>query len=258
MVKASNQKSREQIVIPHGTKLSEIAHHVHYKCGGLYSAGLGYYLQGDYWYVYPCYDTTRFAEADKTLTVINVPPNRMPGIERTYRLDGTNLVALATGKIKFRDSTNELQLNHGNGVRFVDADTLMEKFVQTTGNKAIAARGRTNSEFIAEKRVNGKNFVASGLKPINANPYVEYSALAKRQGSLITLVWENANRALLYPGMPTKIMYLDGEEIKVLYGVLLHVHVFVSLKDPGIEARRYATNLMLGVFVKPLDEATAA
>lgn len=256
MIKASNQVKREQIIIPHGTKLVDLPHYIHFKCGGVYNAGLGYYLQNDHWYVYPSYDTTRFNDTDKTLTVINIPPNRMPGTERTYRKDGSNLVILSTGSVKFRDHSNTAQLNQGNGVRFADADRLMDKFVATSGNKAIASRGGANSEFISDKRVNGQNNVTVGVRPINANPYVEFSALSKRQGSLVTLVWESADRTLLYPGMPVKVMYLDGEDIKFLYGNLLKAHTYISLREAGPASSRMVANTMLGVFIKPVEDTT--
>ncbi len=254
MIPASNQKVREHVIIPQGTKLVDLPHHVHFKCGGLYSSGLGYFLAGDYWFVYPCFDTTRFNEEGKTLTIINIPANRLPGIERTYREDGDNLVILSTGQVKFRDISNAEQLNAGNGVRFADADQLIDNFAASGDNKAIASRGATNSEFIGQERANGQNLVVMSQRPINANPFVEYSALARRQGSMISLVWENSNRQMLHPGMPVRIMYLDDDVIKTLYGTLMHNHAYVETRAPGLTARRHFTNTMLGVFVKPLSE----
>lgn len=256
MVKASNQKKREQIIIPHGTPLAEVPHHVHYHCGGLYATGLAYYLRGDHWYVFPPYDNTRFNDGQPTLTIINIPANKMPGIERTYRKDGDNLVVIATGQTKFKSMSNTLQLNEGNGIRFADASKMMEDFAVTKGNKTIASRGKTNTEAIGAERKNKMNYVSTALRSINANPFVEYSALASRQGEGITLVWENADRSLIYPGMPVRIRYVDGDEIKDLYGALLGAHEFASLRDSGATATRYVSNVSLSVFVKPLDEDT--
>lgn len=254
MVPASNQEVRSHVIIPDGLPLVQLPHHIHYYCGGIYSTGIGYYLQNDHWYIFPCFDTTRFNDGAPTLTVINIPPNRFPGVERTYRKDGDNLVVLATGQTKFADMRNATQLNAGNGVRFADASRMMDGFSETKGNKTIASRAKNNSEFISDERKNNQNMVLSSARPINDNPYVEYSALAARQGSLITLTWENANRALLYPGMPTKVQYLDGDDIKELLGVLLHVHEYSNQKEAGLVASRFSSNVMLGVFVKPLDD----
>lgn len=256
MVPASNQKPREQIIIPQGTPLVDIPHHVHWHCGGLYAAGLGYYLQGDYWYLYPCYDTTRFRSGRPTLTIINVPENRMPAIERSYRKDGDNLVVLATGKVSFSDISNLAQLNQGNGVRFADASKMMSGMVQVNDNKALMSRAENNTEVVSEVRPNKINLVTTALRQINANPYIEYSALAARQGSGINLVWENADSSVLYPGMPTKVMYLEGETIKEMEGVLLGAHEYASLRDSGATAVRFTSSVTLSVFVKPLDSSS--
>lgn len=247
MVTASNQERRDIMIPP--MDLITLPHYIHFQCGGLYSAGLGYYLSGDYWHVYPAYDVGRFNQARRTLTIINVPPNRFPGMERTYRLDGDNLVVISTGQVRFRQNANTAQLNNGNGVRFTDAKQLMDKFTVTEGNKVVVSRGNVNSEFIAQRRSDGNDILKMGRRPINANVYVEYSALAKRQGSLVSLAWENSHRELLRPGMPVKILQLDGDEIKEYMGVLSMSHDYVSLRDNGFVAKRYVTTSMLGVFI---------
>lgn len=252
MVPASNKAKRSSIIIPHNVPIVHVPHHVHYHCGGVYSSGLGYYLQDKTWYVFPVYDTTRFQDGDPTLTIINIPSHQLPGIERTYRKDGDNLVVLATGKTNFKDLRNIAQLNHGNGVRFADADQLLNNFVAVKGNKAVAARAKSNTEILANERPNDINYVTQGKRPVNANPFVEYSALAARQGSGINLVWENADPSVIYPGMPTRVMYLDGDEVKELEGVLQGAHWYTSLRDPGVTARRFISTMTLSVFVKAL------
>jgi hypothetical protein len=254
MVPASNQQKRSAVILPHNLEMVNVPHHVHYHCGGLYNSGLGYYLQDDYWHVFPAFDNTRFNEGGTTLTIINLPPRRLPGVERTYRKDGDNLVVLATGDSNFRDVSNTMQLNAGNGVRFADATSLLDSFATVANNKAQAARGRSNTEIITDKRPNGINYTPTAARSINANPYVEYSALAARQGSGINLVWENADHTLLYPGMPVRVMYLDGAEIKELYGVLLGAHLYASLRDVGVTSERFVNNLTLSVFVKPMNK----
>jgi hypothetical protein len=257
MVAASNQKKRDAIILPHNLKMVEVPHHIHYHCGGLYSAGLGYYLQDDHWYVFPVYDNTRFHSGEPTLTIINVPKNRLPGVERSYRKDGDNLVVLATGDTKFRDISNVAQLNGGNGVRFADASTMMNGFVTVKDNKAQAARAKNNTEIIADERPNNINYVTSAQRQINSNPFVEYSALAARQGSGINLVWENANHTLVYPGMPTRVIYLDGDEVKELYGVLQGAHLYASMREVGVTSSRFVNHMTLSVFVKPLESGVS-
>lgn len=251
MVPASNQAKMEHIIIPDDVRLVDVPQYIHDQCGGVYSAGMGYFLQGDYWHVYPCYDMKRFGEAKHTMTVVNVPKNKLPGIERTYRLDGDHLTVLGTGDVKFKDDSNLLQLNAGNGVRFIDAEKFANNtFVERQGNKAIASRARNSNEFIVNERPNGLNNVLASDRAITANAYVEYSKMARRNGSFITFIWENANPSLLMPGMMAKILYLDGEEVKEITGSLLKVHTQHKLEGQGMTATRYRSISALVFFTE--------
>ena len=250
MVPASNVTKRDHILIPQGTKLVDMPEYIHRKCGGVYSSGMGYYQQGDYWYIYPCYDTTRFNNSTHTLTVINVPENKFPQVERTYRQDGDSLTIIATGEVKFADDSDVMQLNFGNGIRFADANNFMDGFTVTKDNKTVANRPGTNSEFISEARPNGNNNVQMSVNAINANSMVEFSKMARRQGCVLSLVWENSLPHLIYPGMMVKMMYLEGEDIKTIYGVALKAHHYVQTKGQGMTDARHVCRSMLAVFVK--------
>lgn len=251
MVKASNQEKRDHVIIPQGTRLVDLPAYVHLECGGVYSSGISYYMQGDFWYVYPLYDVTRFNTASRTLTVINVPENKMPGSERTYRQDGRNTVVLATGKVQFRDDSDQQQLNAGNGVRFADANNFMEGFADTKNNKSVLSRGANATEMLATARPNGMNQVR--VAGITANPFVEYSRLARRQGSLLSFVWENSNPAVVFPGMMAKVLWLQEGEIQEAYGVVLKAHHYHALKGQGYTSTRYGCTSSITLFVQPPD-----
>lgn len=251
MVKASNQTQRDHIVIPQGTKVVSLPNYLHNKCGGVYSTGMGYYLQGDYWYVYPCYDTKRFNEAPKTLTVINVPKNKFPNSPRTYRKDGRNTVIMATGEVSFKDNSDARQLNEGNGVRFADANQFMGTgFATTKNNRVTMSRGDNVSEFVASPRPNGMNNVQVSDNPITSNPFNEYSKMAQRQGSYISLVWESSLPELIFPGMPVRMLYLEGDVIREIYGVVLQTHDVVQMVGAGLTVDRHSSTTALAIFVQ--------
>jgi hypothetical protein len=250
MIEAHNQKVNEHIVIPHGVRLVDAPEYIHKHCSGIYTTGLAYYYQANHWYVFPPYDSSKFEQSDKTLTIIRLPANRMPGVERTFRKNGNNLVVLATGNAQVKNESESLLLTDGNGVRFADADQFMTNIVRKSGNKAVISRGDVNNEFISTERPNGSNLVLSSNKRITSNPWVEYSRLAARDGSLIGLVWENSDPALITPGMPVKILYLEDEEIKQVYGLVINVHHYTSLRGEGITASRHHTVSAITVFAK--------
>ena len=254
MLPASNTKARDHIVIPHGLPLVLLPEYIQKRCG-VYSAGMGYFLLNNYWYVYPCYDTERYAETTETFTVINVPRNKFRQVERTWRKDGDNLVIIASGDVKFRDGSNKTQLNMGNGVRFMDANVAFGDAVKVEGNKAIAARAVNNSEFISEEREDGLKLARLSDNPITANPYEEFSKMARRAGSVFAFTWENADLSLIKPGMMGKIMYLEEDEIKEVYGVILKASTFHHMTEPGYTATRYRSNTALSIYIKmPKDK----
>lgn len=250
MVDANNTQLRDHVIIPHGTKLISLPEYVHHKCGGIYSAGIGYYFKKDHWYIYPCYDVTRFNKSVRKLTIINVPRNKFPDIERTYRLDGKNLVVMANGEVSLRDETDVQQLNLGNGVRFSDADKYMGNYATTKNNKTTVNRGTNNTEAISSGRQNGNNNVQTSNNPITSNPYLEFSKMSRRQGSILTMVWENSKSELLEPGMMVRMLYLDNDDVKDVYGVLLKSHTYIHPKGTGMMDSRFRSNTAMVFFIQ--------
>lgn len=256
MVESPNKKKRDHVIVPQGTKLTDLPDYLQNNMG-VYSSGMGAYYHQDHWFIYPCYDATRFKDSNKTLTIINIPRNRFPGAERTYLEVGNAVTILATGETKFRDNSELMQNNLGNGVRFADANNFMPGLATTSeDNKATARRSDNNNEFVATPRANGMNNVQMARQAVTANPYVQFSDLSKRQGGVFSLIWENSNPRLVFPGMPVKIMYLDNGIIKELYGAMLKAHHSVQLPGQSITAVRHVSNSVLVVFcaVKTKDQ----
>ena len=250
-IEADNKEEREHVMIPHtvGLPLSSVARYIQTNCGGIYNTGINQFLQDKAWWVYPLYDTTRFDQEENTLTIFRVPQYRYNNIERTYRVDGDRLFVLATSNTEFKDSTNVKYLNEGNGVRFADARRYFaDDLVETKDNKAVASRKKLVHEFVSQELPAGNNVYIS-KDAVNANPFVEYSKLARRKGSVYMFAWENCNLDLVHPGMMVKIIYLKGDDIAELQGVLLKVHLSVALDGQAITATTYRNIAALAVFV---------
>lgn len=250
MVDANNKAKRTHIVIPQGTRLINVPGYIHEHCGGVYNAGMAYYFQGDHWYVFPPYNNVNFDQNPRQVTIINVPANRMPGIERTYKKDGNNLLIIATGDTKLINESEKLIGNQGNGVRFGDADQFMTNFTKTEDNKTVAGRGGNNSEFTTIKRETGLNNVQHADSRITANPFWEYSKLAARDGSVMLMSWEHSNPSEIYPGMPVKILYLQDDEINTIYGLVIKAHHYVDTVGQGFQTSRHFTTSNLMIFCK--------
>lgn len=250
MIPSSNENVQDHVIIPHGTRLVDAPNYIHKNCSGIYTTGLAYYYQANIWYVFPPYDNNAFNKSQKTMTIIRLPENRMPGIERTYRKDGNNLVILATGRASTKNNSEAMLLTAGNGVRFADANKFMDEVVTKYENKAVMSRGDVNNEFITTKRDSGNNLVLTSNTRITSNPWLEYSKLAPRNGSLLAVTWENSNPALITPGMPIKLLYLEDDKIKETFGLVIKAHHYTQTRGSGITASRHRTTSSLTIFAK--------
>lgn len=254
MIEPNNKNKRAHVIIPQGTKLLSVPTYVQERAGGIYSAAIGSYFQNGFWYVYPLFDTTRLIRSERTVTLIKVPKNRYTGVERTYREEGGSLFIMGTSESKFTDSAGTDAMNSGNGVRIADANKFMGETAKVSGNKAVMSRGRNNAEFVSENSDDGKNNVQVSDDPISSNFFVEYSRLASRQGGLYSFIWENSNPSLLFPGMCARILFLDGENIVELHGVLLASQVLVQLAGQGLQSDKHLQTTKLHLFVNKPKE----
>ena len=223
MVEADNQDLKGQIAIPHGTHVIDVPDFLQNRYG-LYNAGVGSYIQNKNWFVYPLYDTTEFNQRHQTVTFMVLPKRKFSDIERTFELVGTSLNVLITGETRFRDDNGSNYLNAGNGARFADANTLMDDPVTTGGNRVRISRDDNNNEFVSDKAIGGIQNAVTSRNRITANPFVAWSELAAKNGGAVQLVWQNSDPTLLTPGMAAKVMYVDGEELSEIYGIVHHVH----------------------------------
>jgi hypothetical protein len=248
IIEASNQEERNHIVIPQGLRLIRVPTYLQERCGGVYNTGIGVYLQLRSWYVYPLFDTTKLKDSEKDLTLIKIPSNKFPAIERTYRTEGSSVFIMGTSRSKFFDDNSSNFMNEGNGVMFADANKFMGKLGITQNNKITIQRNKLNNEFIMRKTADGINATFQSKDDINSNPFLEYSKLAARQGGIFLFEWENANPGLLFPGMRVRILYDSNNNITERHGVLLSVEVFVQLSNKGVLTKRHNTNCILHVF----------
>lgn len=254
MVEPTDKRVREQVIVPHGTMATDSIAYLHKHCGGIYSAGLSYYYQSDFWFVFPTFDNTRFNEVEETLTIINVPENRMPGTENTYIKEGKNLMIVSTGAVAHSDEIDQNQLSSGNGVRFTNPESLKGLPVKVEDNKATFSRAEHNSEFKTTERFNGLDNAVQAPGRITANSLYEYSRMAARDGALISMVWENSIPRFITPGMQVKIMYMSKDDIAEVEGIVVFAHHSTTLAGQGVMSNRHVCTSKLAIFTKRIVE----
>lgn len=233
-VPPSNTTKREHILLPHGVPLTQLAGLLQTQLGGIYSAGIGCYLQRSYWYVWPLYDNTRFDVAEKTATFIILPDPRFKGTEKTYRATDRHLVAVITGGVDMIDGSEGALLNQGNAVRFPDSDSMMESFVEKGGNKAVAKRTNNNTEYVGVQRRTGTQMSRVVTDMTKTNPYNESSKLAARSGAYIRLHWENSEPNWITPDLQCEVGFTANGSPVFIPGIVVHAHVYSALAGTGL------------------------
>lgn len=244
------EEVREHVIVPHLTRLATVPKLINQAVGGLYPTGFSYYLYGDFWHVFPLYDTTRFAQSDFTLTVINVPKNKLPGIEKTWRVTPTQIIIMSTGDVQQQDTSIANRDTLGTATRFVDARKVVEGFGKIEDNKFT-----TNfAENVTEATLNNKDddptqqAVHQEIKVTSAYN-LEYSALAERSGSKMMITWENSDDSVLYPGMPVRYMFLVNGKAHQLYGTLLAAETMMTPTNRDPSQKRFGSTTTLSCFM---------
>jgi hypothetical protein len=244
-----NTEIRTYIDFPDGIRIRDIPHHIQEKEGGVYPTGLGCYLQDQYWWIYPLYDSTRYKKNSRVLKLINVPNDRFQGAEKTYKVDDQSVTVLATGDVKSLDRSLAENLRQGNGLRFGDVTKLFTAFGKSKDNKALVDRATNLYEVSSGLLEAGLNNIQWAKDRATSNPYKQYSEMTRRKGMPIKVQWYNGDADLLYPGMPVKYITASNNSVEVYTGVLLGVDEQRAQQDSNAEATCHVGIVTLGVFI---------
>jgi hypothetical protein len=244
-----NTDVREHLILPHGLPLLKAPKVFQNEEGGVYPSGLGCYLQDRIWYLFPMYHVTRYKETPRVLTILNIPPNRYHGAERTYRKTNNQVVVVATGNATAFDRGQFGQLNEGSAVRFMDANQLLNP-VEHGGNKAVAKRETNMYEVEGVKMPSGFSNTRWAEQRATANPFQHYAKMAQRRGRYLTVQWQHGDSALLYPGMPVKFLTNADNELRTYHGVLLGVHEQRMPQEVGVVNNRFPSIITLKIFIE--------
>lgn len=245
--KTDNKDVKGHIVLPAGMKTIDVPDYVQARYG-VYNAGLGTYVQGRFWYVYPLYDTSDYESRTFKLVIYILPKRKYLGIERTFLRIGNIPHILITNETNFTDDNGKYYMNFGNGMRFADANLIMNNDSVTSGNKTLLSRDKLNSEFRTDEVIGNVNNVPLSAARITANPFAQYSIQAAKNGGTLKLTWDNSDPDLIIPGICAKIIYEDDNKLKEVYGIVQTCNS-ISHKQFGFGNDKYKNMSILEIFI---------
>lgn len=247
MVEPDNKDTRDIIIPP--TRIGDIPTYIQEKEGGIYTTGVGTYLQEFKskvtWFIYPLYNTKRFDNTTCERAIFySVPKGKLQGIDITYRKDGPVLKVVIAEDKSYSDSADVNYMDKGSGFRMRDARAYMTKPAAVTEQGPMAQRGRLNFEVAAEERKDGLN-IAPYVEGTSSNPYKQYSAITQRNIAQIKLTWPHSDPDLLYPGMPCKYVFIDDGELIELKGTVGFAQTLKGQTNPGLGSSTYTCTTAL-------------
>lgn len=251
----SNTEKQNNIVISSGTMLIDVPDLLQNEYCGVYSGGLGSYIQ-QYnnkitWFVFPLFNFKRFeTEKYKKIIFYNVDKNVLPASEVTYREEADTMYVMITGKIMFQSDLENNYMESGAGFRVPHAKSFMRKPVEITEDGVKLKRNKLNHEIITKERDDNLNYAPRSSRYISSNPFVDYTNVAKRSISEVMLEWNHCKYDAIYPGMPCKLNLIANGILKELYGCVIKTHTLISLKGNPSTSNVYTTNTVVTLAVE--------
>lgn len=252
IVSPDNTRRYEHVIIPHGTPLLHLHRFLQDQGHGIYQHDIASYIQNDLWYVFSPYKTNRYYVEREAVTIFNVPPNRFPMMERTYRQDDHGLTVLSTGKVYLFDDSETQRINQGSGTLFMNAEKIMETFGEHGPNQSYIDRTQHIQRYVGYQRPDGLGHTPVSTERITSNFYTQASKVARRQGKHIVVTWQQSHPFLIYPGMPCRFVHLGkGKDVvKEIYGIVIKAEHDMQLAQKGLLSRRHVFQTTLVLFVQ--------
>ncbi len=248
VVTPDNQRVYQHIVIPNGTRIIHVPKYLqdHY---GIYTGGLGWHIFNKICYIYPLLKNTEYAKRHKVLTIVNIPTDEIPTLEKTYTHKDDQLYIFSTGESKYVSVSEKVQLNIGNGFRFTRASDLIDLMEETTMNRSVWDAKLTVKTLLIHARPDERQNIRFVDGRITDNPYKHVSKLVAGLGGFLTVSWTSADPALLYPGMQTKIVYKARGRVQSRMGTLTSVRATTSTGSTKKDAGK-STSCELEIYVQ--------
>lgn len=239
----------DSLVIPFNTKLIDVPGYIQEHAGGLYTSGVGSFIQRNTWYVFPVFDTSRFTKTTRRLKIIQLGGLKAPVSDQTFAMAGDELTVVCTTSSKMQDISVSAQMNAGLGTRFIKADQMFEMPTAGEPNKEAFNRQGVTADFKTGDRSDGNNVALYSDNMITSNIVNEYAKIAPRKGQLFITIWQRSLARLIYPGMPMRLYYDQDGVTKIYDGVVLQVDEQSTSEANGMIQKAMISTAALVCFI---------
>lgn len=214
-----NPGKLESLTMPSYSRIIEIPDYVQEKSVGVYSSGLGCYVQKcamtptviktGMW-LYPLYAVKR----EKSETIEAYCPSiesSLTGLPGAIYKDNRYILLAYKPSIQANDKEAGV-MTYGSGFRSADASKMMTKPVKVTPKGPVFEREKLNTEVIYKEREDGINFAVN--KGTYFNNFALASSIMKAKLSFITLQVSNLDHDVIRPGVNIRLSTLILEPLK--------------------------------------------
>lgn len=250
-VVANNDITMDYVIIEDDTELINLPQYLNKYCGGIYNFDISCYFHNRRWFIFPTYDTSRYATAKHTVDFYIAPPNHMPGTTRTWRQVEKKVEIIITGETKQKDNRNVDSLVSGNGVKFGKASQVFEDWSTTTKNLPTVNSADNDARFVVKEH--GSELQTFRNIPFTDNVAHVLTELVPLTGYRLLLIWENARPDALTPGSAVRITRQTETGLKVDNAVILNIESHTTQVNPGPKEVRYKTNCSIELFVTDME-----
>lgn len=245
-----NDLAYPQVILPFDVNLCELPEFLQANYG-LYKDGIASCIDRGIVYVFPIMKWERYDEEARTLTIINADSSSYAGLETTYLVDDMGKVEIvSTGDVRHVDNSDWIQLKHGLGKVWVDADSMLDGGIDRNPDDTIfASRGKLMKETGDVERSDELTRKRWSSNDVTANIWAEETTERYKRTSMISLGWEHSNHDVVYPGMPVMIKSQLGEKMVEIRGTLVSLHTNERKIKDGLTEDRFSSTTTLNILI---------
>lgn len=249
IVLPDNKKIYNSIVIKEGTLITDLPFILQKYKGGVYSSGLGSYIQKYnnklIWFIYPLY-STKIIKKNIKIIIYNTNNSAEIGVGNSFNIEN-DIITIISDQVYITNISDEEYMNKGSGVKLSDGSKFMSDNIDITKDDEVSFNNKIKYNVNYLDRADKLNYSPVGSNFISSNPYVEHSKIIARSVSVSNIIWENGDQDLIHPGMPFTYVYVNDNKIKEVNGIIISTRTVIKLKDSSLLAvdSRYKTTVII-------------